>query len=143
MEPEGSVNRYSRLQVGGCCLPPYFTKKVVSILSAICHASERQRVAILKSSDHNIIRCIFECALNIIKGNVPINNKQVSKLKKYKNSIRKLVEVKNKKENKKSKENKINWIKKKKVILQEGGGSFLPLLLSPIIEIILSQLLKK
>ena len=143
MKPERTVNRCQRLQVGGCCLPPYFTKKVVAILSAICHANEHQRVAILKSSYHNIMRCIFEFALNILKGNIPVNNNQVSKLKKCKDSIRKLVSIKYKKENKKIKENKINWSKKKKVILQEGVCSFLPLLLTPLIEIILSKVIKK
>ena len=139
MMGKGSQKNELRLQVGGCCLPPYFTKKVAAILSAICHADKRQRVAILKSSDHNIIRCIFECALNILKGNIPINTNQVTKLKKYKNSIRELVKEKNKK----TKKNKINWFKKKKVIVKNGAGSFLPLLLSPLIEIILSQLIKK
>ena len=50
-----------QLQVGGCCLPPYFTKKCISILAALCHATDSQRVSSLKSSDHNIIRGICEC----------------------------------------------------------------------------------
>lgn len=139
------VKREINLQVGGCCLPPYFTKKCISILTALCHATDSQRISILKSSDHNIIRCICECTLNILRGTIPLENRQISKLKKYKNIIRNLVTEKNNEDidKNKKKKKKINWFKKKKTIVQHGSGAFLPLILTPFIEILLTQLLKK
>lgn len=135
MDRKKIVNKEKNFQVGGCCLPPYFTKKCLAILTALCHATANQRIAILKSSDHDIIRCICECTLNILKGNIPLENNQFKKLKKYKNIIRNLVGEKKKK--------KINWDKKKKTIIQQGNGTFLPLILTPLVEILLSQLFKK
>ena len=65
-------------------------------MSAIYHATDNQRLAILKSSDYNIIRCICECALNILMGNIPVENKQLGKLKKFKNIIINVVKEKSK-----------------------------------------------
>ena len=43
---------------------------------------------ILKNSDDDLIKCLCECCHNLLKGNIPLSKKEVSKLKKYKKSIR-------------------------------------------------------
>lgn len=130
-----------------CCnfpLPPYFDKKCIAILAALCHATRRQRIAILKSADNSIIRCICECALNVLRGVVSFPSSKVKKLTKYKNVIRKLVQEKREQEavgKIRKKKKKINWGLKKKFIVQNGGG-FLPYLLTPILEVLINRLIK-
>jgi hypothetical protein len=66
------------------------------------------------------INAISELALNTLKGNVKLNLKQKSKLKKFKKSLRKLA---NKRFSVKS---------RKSLLLQEGG--FLPILIAPVLS---------
>jgi hypothetical protein len=66
----------------------------------------------------DIKTCLHECAINVLKGNVPLSQKEFLRLKKYKNTVRALSKRKLMK-------------KKTESIIQKGG--FLPLLLSPII----------
>lgn len=101
-------------------------KKNAIALHALCHLNSDQRQAILKTSDVKLIKCICECALNILLGNVPLKNCQKLKLRKHRKTLRKLVEKRG------------SWKSKKKFIVQKGG--FLPLLLGPIIGGLLSNL---
>lgn len=121
-----------------CCIPKHFTKKCIAILTALIHSNNQQRKVILQTSDKCVVRCICECALNVLKGVVKLPEKQVKKLSKYKKVIRNLV-----KRDTREKSKKVNWNRKKKELIQNGGGAFLPLLLAPIVEILVSRLLRK
>ena len=70
--------------------------RVVLVLRTLCHLNKNQRRALLKTADKNIVRGICECALNILHGVVSLSKQQKSKLKKYKNVLRKLVDVRKK-----------------------------------------------
>lgn len=112
---------------------PAFEKKYVTLLNALRHANKEQRLALLKTADKKLINYICECVLNVLQGTVSLKNCQKYKLKKHKNILRKLV-GKSKKKN--------CWKSKKRIIVQKGG-SFLPLLLTPILDGLLRVFLPK
>jgi len=84
--------------------------------------------AVVGAADNDLICCLCECAQNILNGNVPLNKTHLRKLKRYKTDVRKLVERRTGKH-------------QKKKILQKGG--FLPALLAPIALEVLSPIVKK
>lgn len=104
-------------------------QKNADILRAICHLNAKQRSALLSKANPELIRCICECAFNILKGNVPLEKKYKTRLRKHAPILRKLVNRSD------------NFSKKKKIIVQNGG--FLPSLLIPIVSTILTALLSK
>lgn len=95
-------------------------KKNYHLLSVLARATPAQRKAILKQATPNEIKVICEICHNTLQGNIPVN---ISKLKKYKSSIRKLT-------------NKKIPIKKKKKILINQTGGFLPLILGPLLSLV-------
>lgn len=119
-------------------LPNYFTEKNIALLHALCHANQRQKKAILRDADKSLVRCICECALNLLRGGISVDHKEKNKLSKYKKILRNLVKSPAKKLKKKSK--KI-WLKKKRLIQQHGGGAFLSALIAPAIATFLSNIL--
>jgi len=78
--------------------------------------------------DDNTVRAISECALNLLRGKLKVDQKQKKKLSKYKKELRYLVVGKSKG-------------LKKKIIVQSGGG-FLSVLIPAAITLI-STLLGK
>lgn len=89
----------------------------------------KYRKIILRSCDEKEINFICECIYNVLRGKVPINDKDKTKLKKYKHFLRKLVSKGNKKI-------------RKKIIVQKGGA-FLPIILSTVLGSILNSVLSK
>lgn len=110
--------------------PAGFTKKQLVLLHALCHVNNNQRKALIRNADKSLVKSICEIALNTLLGNVILKDSQKKRLKKHKRVLRKLVACKNKKS---------NWQRKKRTILQ-SGGSFLPLLLAPIVDVLVSKL---
>ena len=100
--------------------------KNAAVLRALCHLDVNQRRAVLKTASPKLIKCICECALNLLRGNVPLKHSEKVKLRRHRHSLRKLAEKKG------------SWKSKKKFVVQKGG--FLPLLIGPIIGALLSNL---
>ena len=73
---------------------------------------------LLKSSDRELVKCICECAVNVLRGNVPLEPAQKNTLQKFKRQLRHLASN--------------NSLVQKRKIIQSGSG-FLPFLLAPII----------
>lgn len=71
--------------------------------------------------DKDFVKCICECAKNILIGNVPLNVKQEAELRKRKSALRRLVKKK-------------TSLKAKKAIIQKGG--FLGAILAPIVSVL-------
>lgn len=115
-------------------LGKHFSKKHVALLLALCHADARQRVALLRTADKNLIKCICECALNVLHGVVELKDSQKIRLKKHKKILRVLT-----KKSEKSRGKRV-WNRRKKTLIQ-SGGSFLPILLSPLIDIVMSKII--
>ena len=94
-------------------------KRNLDILKVLSKCKKSLRTGIIQGGDRDLIITLCECVLNLLNGNINISQQEHSKLKKYKNSLRKLLEKKNLKE-------------KKKILIQKGG--FLEILLPAIIS---------
>ena len=107
-----------------------FGRKNTEILRALYHLNNDQRGALLRKADSKLVRSICECALNILCGGAPLNQRQRSRLRKHAKLLRKLADPKR------------NLPSKKKIISQRGGG-FLTALLAPLIGTVLASLMSK
>jgi hypothetical protein len=87
------------------------------LLSVIQKAKPSLRKAILKEADKALVYSICEICDNTLIGNLKLSDKQKNKIKRHKNTIRKLAQRGG------------SWQKKKKHLVQTGGA-FLPILLS-------------
>ena len=101
-------------------------KHHLKFLSVCDHKTCKQLIG---KADKELINCICECALNILKGSVPLKPQDKKKLIKRKRDLRALTSK------------SINIADKKRII-QKGNG-FLPMLLGPIIATLGSLLFKK
>lgn len=101
-------------------------KNNIALLRALVLMKPKQRTAVLKAADKELILSVCECALNLLKGNISVSAQQKQKLGRFKNILRRLVK---KGEGFKS---------KKKYLVQKGGGVFLPILLSAVLQAILN-----
>ena len=81
--------------------------------------------AIIGAAQPELIKCLCECVMNVIKGNVPMKAAHKSRLTRHKKDLRFLAK-------------KGNSLERKKKVLQKGG--ILPALLSPVIAGILPAL---
>ena len=89
-------------------------------LQALSKSSKKRRTAILKHADKDLVVCLGECALNVLKGRVPLTPSQKKKLSRHKTHLRALA-------NKKT-----THAKRKRLLIQKGG--FLGSLLVPILS---------
>ena len=85
---------------------------------SVCEHKSCKRL--LGNCDKELIKSICECALNVLHGSIPLQQKNKIKLAKHKNDLRNLA-------------SKLVSIQKKKQIVQKGRG-FLPLLLGPVLS---------
>lgn len=104
--------------------------KCAVALHALCKLNTKQRLALLRTADTPLIRCICECALNTLRGTVALKHCQKSRLVKHKKILRRLAS------------NRGSWKSKKRLIVQRGNG-FLPLLLAPLLGSLISSLFSK
>lgn len=94
-----------------------------AVLQVLQAAKPNLRKAILRESDKAIIFAICEICDNLLAGNIPLTSEQKSKLKRYRNDLRRLAKRGE------------GW-KAKKDHLVQTGGSFLPLLLSVVASVL-------
>ena len=91
------------------------------LLRHLSKAKPNMIKAVIKTGDKDLINVFCECALNVLRGVVPLTKVQRSRLTRYKGCLRDLV-------------NKRTSNLRKRQILQRGG--FLGALLPPIIGIL-------
>jgi ABC-type methionine transport system ATPase subunit len=82
--------------------------------------TKSQRNMILKHADKDFIKCLCDCAINILQGNIKMSRQCQSNLKRHRECIRNFVAK------------KTGGLDKKREFLVQKGG-FLPALLAPII----------
>ena len=87
-------------------------------LTLLIQCPSKTRKAMIAGGSSGLVKALCECALNILKGHVPLTMKQKRSLKRRKKDLRSLASRK-------------TSLKKKKKILQKGG--FLGPLLAPLI----------
>lgn len=97
----------------------------VAILKVILNAKPELRNAILLNADKELVCSICEIVLNLLSGNIKIDDQQKKKLSKHKDLLRNIV--------KKTK----GW-KQKRQIIQKGGNFLIPLL-APIIGSLIAK----
>jgi hypothetical protein len=93
-------------------------KKNKQLLELTAISKKKLRDSIIKGGDREFIYSICECVLNVMNGNVKINNHTFNKLKVYKNTFKKLLKKSKLKD-------------KKKILIQKGG--FLQYLIPAVI----------
>ena len=82
-------------------------------------ASPKMREKILKNCKRALLCCLCECALNVLKGHVPLKKSQKTRLARFKQKLRQLASKKTR-------------VKVKKQIVQTGG--FIGALLTPVLQ---------
>jgi len=100
-------------------------KKHVSTLELLKKATPSLQKAIISKSGDDLIRCVCDCALNILKSNIPVTKTQKKKLSRHKAALRRLAD------------SKVS-LKAKRRSLQTGG--FLGAILSTVLPVIASLL---
>ena len=88
-------------------------------LRLLKESSPKVRKRILKECNSSLLCCLCECALNILKGTVPLKDAQKKRLGRFKHKLRKLASKKTR-------------VKIKKRLVQTGG--FLGALLTPVLS---------
>jgi len=96
-------------------------RRYLPVLKRIQRMSDKAKRKVIKDCDRQLIECFCECSKNILKGNVPLNGRQMRQLRRRKNNLRALALKK-------------TSLKAKRKILQTGG--FIGALLAPAIGII-------
>lgn len=96
-------------------------KKQIIILQALYYMNQEQRRAILRKADVALVRCICECALNVLQGNVSLNSVQKDRLRRHATILRRLAAKRG------------NWSGKRRLIVEHSAG-FLKLLLLSVLE---------
>ena len=95
-------------------------RKYLPTLKRIQKLGDRAKRKLIKECDKSLIDCFCECSKNILKGNVPLKETQLKKLRREKKNLRSLAL-------------KRTSLSKKRKILQKGG--FIGALLPPILSI--------
>ena len=100
-------------------------KRQANILKALATAHPHVCHVILKGADKDLLKCLSECAYNILQGNVTLTSAQKARLTKYKQKLRKVA-------------NRKTSLKEKQKLVQTGG--FLPALLAPLLTSVIAPL---
>lgn len=100
-------------------------KRQAHILATLSKAHPSVCNLILKNADKDLLKCLSECAYNILKGNVDLSPSEKTKLTKYKQKLRQVADKK-------------TSLKKKHRLIQVGG--FIPALLAPLLTSIIAPL---
>jgi len=102
-------------------------RKYLPVLKRIAKLGDKAKRDYVRKCDKEFLDCISECAKNVVKGNVPLTNRQKTRLRRSRNELRALSVKK-------------TSLRKKRRILQKGG--FLTALLPPVLGILSSLFLK-
>jgi hypothetical protein len=94
-------------------------RRHLSTLRRVRRMNERDRREFVRRCDGQLVDCMCECAKNVLKGRVPLSQRQLKKLRQWKKSLRIL-------------STKRPSLKAKKKLLQSGG--FLGALLTPVLS---------
>lgn len=98
------------------------------ILKVLAKCKTRQRKALLQNITPGLLKCLCECSLNVLKGNVKLSPSQKRLLSRHKKVLRSLAD------------RKTSVKRKKQLLIQKGG--FLPALLGPILSTIAGLFIK-
>ncbi len=104
-------------------------RKNIDLLKVLSKAKPKLRQAILKNLGTDTIRCICECAHNVLNGNLRLSPKQRKDLLKYRKPLRELASKRG------------SLTRKKKVLIQKGG--LVTAVLGPLLAVAASLLAER
>jgi len=96
-------------------------KRYLPLLKRLSKLGDKVKREYVRKCKRQFIDCVSECAKNVIKGNVPLSDRQKSELRRKKKDMRALSLKK-------------TLLRQKRRILQKGG--FLTALLPPILAVL-------
>ena len=99
------------------------TDQTLALLKLISKSKKSKHI--LKKCSNSVIKTLCECAINVLRGNIPLKKSQKKRLFAYKRSLRKLSDK------------KTPLYKKRQLLVQRGDG-FLSILLPTAISVISS-----
>ena len=85
-------------------------------------SDKRRRLLRRDCQEDGFVKCIGDCAYNILKGNIPLSNRQKKNLSKHRKLLRTLAGSRN------------ALTTKRRLLVNQKGGAFLGALLGPIIS---------
>lgn len=100
--------------------------KQLPLLELLTKVNAQSRKKILRHCDSELTEAIIECVFNVLKKNIQLKPNQIKKLRRHKNTLRQIIHPKKK-------------LNKRKIIIQ-SGGSFLPLLLTPVVSYLFEKI---
>lgn len=101
----------------------------LDLLNVLARSNKKQRKAILQNCHVDLVKCLAEISLNLVRGVIPINASQKKKLKRYRRVLHALADK------------KVSLTTKRKE-LNQHGGNLLTLLLPPVLSTLGSLLTK-
>jgi hypothetical protein len=104
-------------------------KKTFEKVRVLTLAKPSVRKQLIQKGGREIVNCVSECCHNILKGNVPLTDKQKICLNKHKEKLRKIVDK------------KIGLRAKQKII--QKGGFPLAAILAPVASVLSSLLFNR
>lgn len=96
------------------------------LLKAIVYLKPQARLSLLRVADRSLVTAVCECALNILKGKVPVTDTQRKRLSKEKESIRSLSRSKG------------SW-KSKRILIVKKSDTVIPLIISIALEFLKNE----
>src|SRR5215469_13183597 len=103
-------------------------KSNYSALQLLWKAKPKLRKAVLLNCSPDLLKCVGECALNVLRGNVRLTKCSKRKLREHRRLLRKIADK------------SVSVDKKRRLIVQRGG--FLLPLLSAVLPVISSLLFR-
>lgn len=108
-------------------------KQHMPILELLKIAPDKFRNLIINNADDKLVLAIAEICLNFCKGNVKCDRACYKRLKKYKSKIHKVARI----------QRSNTSLKRRRAILTQKGGAFLPILLAPVLSSLAEYFLRK
>ena len=96
----------------------------LAYLHVIAKCKPKVRKALFEHGPADLVICICECSLNLLKGVIPLTRTQKRTLSRYKKHLRILADK------------KLSRKKKKDLLIQKGGNPFLAALLPPVLSVL-------
>lgn len=97
------------------------------MMSAVQHLNllkkTKRKAVFLRKCPNHVIKCVCECALNLLKGNIPLTIRQKNKLNTHKRVLRQLGDK------------KVPLFKKRRLLIQKGDG-FLSVLIPAAVSVL-------
>lgn len=101
--------------------------KHLPLLEVLSKVNSKSRKKIIETCDLKLTEAIIECIFNVLRNNIQLEKSDVKKLRRHKKTLHQLV----------CPSKKLN---KKKTLMIQSGGSFLPLILTPIVSYFLDKI---